>query len=76
MHLPIFQSFTGRCQFYLTSDARKADSIKTAIYRKFNLVVKPNPADGTDSNPDIGVRDNMKPGSRDIVDNLIVAQLV
>ena len=60
----------------MTSDARKADSIQRAIYRKFNLEIKPNPADGTDSNPDIGVRDNMKPGSRDIVDNLIVVQLV
>jgi len=60
----------------LTSDARKADSKKTAMYRKFNLEVKPNPADGTDSNPDIGFRDNMKPGSRDADDNLIVAQLV
>jgi hypothetical protein len=35
------------------------------------LEVKLNPADGTDSNPDIGVRDYMKPGSRDIVGNLI-----
>jgi hypothetical protein len=60
----------------LTSDARKADSIKTAMYRKFNLEVKLNPADGSDSNPDIGVRDNIKPDSRDNVDNLIVAQLV
>jgi len=60
----------------LTSDARKADSIKTATYRKFNLEVKLNPADGSVSNPDIDVRDNMKPGSRDTDDNLIVAQLV
>jgi hypothetical protein len=60
----------------LTADTRKADSMKTAMYRKFNLEVKPSSAVGTDSNPDIGVRDNMKPGSRDIVDNLIVAQLV
>lgn len=50
--------------------------MKTAMYRKFNLEVKPNPADGTDSNPDIVVRDNMKQGSRDTDDNLIVAQLV
>jgi hypothetical protein len=46
------------------------------MFRQFNLEVKPNPADGTDSNPDSGFRDYMKPGNKDIVGNLIVTQLV
>jgi hypothetical protein len=70
--------YSDHLQAHVSFDFRfqKADSRKTALYRKFNFEFKPNSADSTNSNPDIGIRDYIKSGSRDMVVNLIVAQLV